>query len=150
MPFFSSSKTTRIMPAFSVTSHAIRDSKFWWPETGGEALSLVREYHPTAISLDVFLPDMLGWTVLNHLKQDLKTRHIPIQILTLDDDRHHGLARGAFAFITKPTSAEELDAALTRIQNYSKRSRKRLLVVEDNPTEQTAHPCAARTRRHRY
>ena len=106
--------------------------------TGGEALSLVREYHPTAISLDVFLPDMLGWTVLNHLKQDLKTRHIPIQILTLDDDRHHGLSRGAFAFITKPTSADELEAALTRIQNYSKRSRKRLLVVEDNPIEQTA------------
>ena len=62
--------------------------------TGGEALSLAREYHPAAISLDVFLPDMLGWTGLNHLKRDLKTRHIPIQMLTLDEDRHHGLSRG--------------------------------------------------------
>ena len=58
---------------------------------GAEALALAREFHPTAISLDVFLPDMLGWTVLNHLKQDPATRHIPVQMLTLDEDRHHGL-----------------------------------------------------------
>ena len=63
---------------------------------GAEALALAREFHPTAISLDVFLPDMLGWTVLNHLKQDPRTRHIPVQMLTLDEDRQHGLSRGAF------------------------------------------------------
>jgi CheY-like chemotaxis protein/signal transduction histidine kinase/HAMP domain-containing protein len=102
---------------------------------GTEALALAREYKPTAISLDVFLPDMLGWTVLNHLKQDPNTRHIPIQMLTLDEDRHHGLARGAFAFVTKPISTEELDAALNRICEYSRPHRKRLLIVEDNPAE---------------
>src|SRR5271168_2334870 len=75
---------------------------------GAEALALAREYSPTAVSLDVFLPDMLGWTVLNHLKQDPATRHIPVQMLTLDEDRHHGLSRGAFAFETKPTTSEEL------------------------------------------
>ncbi len=104
--------------------------------TGAEALALAREYNPTAISLDVFLPDMLGWTILNHLKQDSKTRHIPVQMLTLDEDRHHGLSRGAFSFVTKPTSTEDLDVALTRIRNYSQPRRKRLLVVEDNPAEQ--------------
>ena len=104
--------------------------------TGAEALSLAREYNPTAISLDVFLPDMLGWTILNHLKQDPRTRHIPVQMLTLDEDRHHGLSRGAFSFVTKPTSTEDLDAALTRIWDYSQPRRKRLLVVEDNPAEQ--------------
>ncbi|MFZ1014971.1 MAG: HAMP domain-containing protein, partial [Terracidiphilus sp.] len=104
--------------------------------TGAEALSLAQEYRPTAISLDVFLPDMLGWTVLNHLKQDPRTRHIPVQMLTLDEDRHHGLSRGAFAFVTKPTSPEDLDAALSRIKEYSQPRRKRLLVVEDNPAEQ--------------
>ena len=92
--------------------------------------------NPTAISLDVFLPDMLGWTVLNHLKQDSRTRHIPVQMLTLDEDRHHGLSRGAFAFVTKPTTTEGLEAALTRINDYSQPRRKRLLVVEDNPAEQ--------------
>jgi CheY-like chemotaxis protein len=82
------------------------------------------------------LPDMLGWTVLNHLKQDPKTRHIPVQMLTLDEDRHHGLSRGAFAFVTKPTSTDELNAALARIREYSQPRRKKLLVVEDNPAEQ--------------
>ncbi len=104
--------------------------------TGAEALALAREFHPTAISLDVFLPDMLGWTVLNHLKQDPATRHIPVQMLTLDEDRRHGLSRGAFAFVTKPSSTEEIDAALVRIRDYAQRQRKRLLVVEDNPAEQ--------------
>jgi CheY-like chemotaxis protein len=103
---------------------------------GAEALALAKEFHPTAVSLDVFLPDMLGWTVLNHLKQDAATRHIPVQMLTLDEDRHHGLARGAFAFVTKPTTTEGLDSALARIKEYSTPRRKRLLVVEDNPAEQ--------------
>ena len=99
-------------------------------------MRLAQEYHPTAVSLDVFLPDMLGWTVLNHLKQDPATRHIPVQMLTLDEDRHHGLARGAFAFVTKPTTPEGLETALARIKEYSAPRRKRLLVVEDNPAEQ--------------
>jgi CheY-like chemotaxis protein/signal transduction histidine kinase/HAMP domain-containing protein len=103
---------------------------------GSEALSLAREFRPTAISLDVFLPDMLGWTVLNHLKQDPSTRHIPVQMLTLDEDRHHGLSRGAFSFVTKPTTPQGLDSALDRIKEYSAPRRKRLLVVEDSPAEQ--------------
>jgi HAMP domain-containing protein/CheY-like chemotaxis protein len=104
---------------------------------GMEALALAREYHPIAVSLDVFLPDMLGWTVLNHLKQDPSTRHIPVQMLTLDEDRQQGLARGAFSFITKPTTSEGLSAALTKIKEYSSPRRRKLLVVEDNPAEQT-------------
>ncbi len=104
--------------------------------TGTEALELAREFNPTAISLDVFLPDMLGWTVLNHLKQDPRTRHIPVQMLTLDEDRLLGLSRGAFAYVTKPSTTEELDAALARIREYSQPRRKRLLLVEDNPAEQ--------------
>jgi CheY-like chemotaxis protein len=103
---------------------------------GAEALSLAREFHPTAISLDVFLPDMLGWTVLNHLKQDPGLRHIPVQMLTLDEDRQHGLTRGAFSFITKPTTPEALDTLFDRIKDYTTPRRKQLLVVEDNPAEQ--------------
>ncbi|MBI3325804.1 MAG: response regulator, partial [Nitrospinae bacterium] len=103
---------------------------------GADALDLARRYHPTAVSLDVFLPDMLGWTVLSHLKQDPATRHIPVQMLTLDEDRQHGLARGAFAFVTKPTTTEGLEVALSRIREYATSRRKRLLVVEDNAAEQ--------------
>jgi CheY-like chemotaxis protein/HAMP domain-containing protein len=103
---------------------------------GAEGLSLAREFRPTAISLDVFLPDMLGWTVLNHLKQDPTTRHIPVQLLTTDEDRQHGLARGAFSFMSKPVTPEGLEKALDRIKDYSSPRKKRLLVVEDNPAEQ--------------
>jgi CheY-like chemotaxis protein/signal transduction histidine kinase len=103
---------------------------------GAEALALAREFHPTAVSLDVFLPDMLGWTVLSQLKQDPGTRHIPVQMVTLDEDRQHGLARGAFAFMTKPTTPDGLETALSRIKEFSEPRRKRLLVVEDNAAEQ--------------
>ncbi|MFV3131085.1 HAMP domain-containing protein [Niveispirillum sp. KHB5.9] len=102
---------------------------------GADALALAREFKPTAVSLDVFLPDMLGWTVLSQLKQSPATRHIPVQIVTLDEDRQHGLARGAFAFLNKPTTTEGLEAALARIQEYARPRRKRLLVVEDNTAE---------------
>ena len=103
---------------------------------GADALDLARQYQPTAVSLDVFLPDMLGWTVLSHLKQDPATRHIPVQIVTLDEDRQHGLAHGAYSFVTKPTTTEGLEAALSRIRAYATLRRKRLLVVEDNAAEQ--------------
>ena len=89
-----------------------RDSRCWSLCAEPKLWRWRGNIHPTAVSLDVFLPDMLGWTVLNHLKQDPATRHIPVQMLTLDEDRHHGLARGAFSFVTKPTTPEGLEAAL--------------------------------------
>jgi HAMP domain-containing protein/CheY-like chemotaxis protein/signal transduction histidine kinase len=103
---------------------------------GAEALELAKQYQPTAVSLDVFLPDMLGWSVLTQLKQNPLTRHIPVQIITLDEDKHHGLARGAFSFVTKPTTTEGVEAALRRLKEYAAPRRKRLLVVEDNVAEQ--------------
>ncbi|MEA2874136.1 MAG: hypothetical protein QOH67_4112, partial [Hyphomicrobiales bacterium] len=103
---------------------------------GIDALELAKQFQPTAVSLDVFLPDMLGWTVLSQLKQNPLTRHIPVQIITLDEDRQHALARGAFSFVTKPTTTEGVEAAITRIKEYARPRRKRLLVVEDNPAEQ--------------
>ena len=104
--------------------------------TGIAALDLAREFRPAAVSLDVFLPDMLGWTILNHLKRDPTTRHIPVQMLTMDEDRQHGLSRGAFSFITKPTTPDGVLSALSRIKDYTTRSRRRLLVVEDDNREQ--------------
>src|SRR4029434_1165983 len=103
---------------------------------GAEALDLAKQFQPTAVSLNVFLPDMLGWTVLSQLKQNPLTRHIPVQIITLDEDRQHALARGAFSFVTKPTTTEGVEAAIARIKEYARPRRKRLLVVEDNPAEQ--------------
>jgi CheY-like chemotaxis protein/signal transduction histidine kinase/HAMP domain-containing protein len=105
-------------------------------QRGADALELARDYRPNAISLDVFLPDMLGWTVLSHLKRDPDLRHIPVQIISLDESRQEGLSRGAFSFITKPATTEGLEQALSRIKEYSMPRRRRLLVVEDSPAEQ--------------
>jgi CheY-like chemotaxis protein len=79
---------------------------------------------------------MLGWTVLSQLKHSPLTRHIPVQIITLDEDRQHALARGAFSFVNKPTTTEGVSAALSEIKEYARPRRKRLLIVEDNAAEQ--------------
>ncbi len=111
---------------------------------GTEGLALAREFQPTAISLDVFLPDMLGWTVLNHLKQDPQTRHIPVQILTVDEDRRHGLARGAFASVMKPATAEEIDAALHQDQGIRGARTQAIVDRGGQPRGATKHSRAAR------
>jgi CheY-like chemotaxis protein len=106
---------------------------------GAHGLELARQFRPAAISLDIFLPDMLGWTVLNQLKLDPATRHIPVQVLSVaDEDRHHGLAHGAFAYLVKSPTSDGIEAALDRIKNFSGPRTKRLLVVEDNEIERQA------------
>ncbi len=103
---------------------------------GGEALDLVTRYDVCAISLDIFLPDTIGWNVLSNLKHNPATRHIPVQIVTSDDDRQHGLARGAFSFLTKTANGDDLKSAFSRIRAYTTRPTRRLLVAEDNAAEQ--------------
>ena len=102
---------------------------------GQEGLSLARQFHPTAITLDIFLPDMLGWTVLNNLKLSPETRHIPVQIISLEEERQHGLSHGAFSYLVKPATTQDLEGAFDRIKAFVAPRTKRLLVVEDNATE---------------
>jgi CheY-like chemotaxis protein/HAMP domain-containing protein len=102
---------------------------------GRLALSLTKEYKPVAITLDIFLPDMLGWTVLSHLKQDPETRHIPVQILTVEEERLHGLGHGAFAYMIKPATTEDLGHTFGRLVDFTRTRRKQLLLVEDNEIE---------------
>ena len=102
---------------------------------GAHALALAHQLRPTAISLDIFLPDMLGWTVLNQLKLDPATRHIPVQIVSVEEERQHGLARGAFAYLVKEPTTSGLEAAFDRIKDFTGAHVKRLLVVEDDPIE---------------
>jgi CheY-like chemotaxis protein len=102
---------------------------------GADALSLAHKYKPTAVSLDIFLPDMLGWTVLSQLKQDPATRHIPVQICTVEEERQHGLERGAFAYLNKPLTTDSIEAAFERIKRFAEPRARQLLVVEDDPAE---------------
>ena len=112
-----------------------QDFKVLIARRGDEALSLALAYKPTAISLDVFLPDMLGWSILSQLKQNPETRHIPVQMLTLEEDRQRGLAHGAFSFLTKPAENSELKSALDRIKSFTQPRRKTLAIIEDNEAE---------------
>ncbi len=105
-------------------------------QNGTDALSLARKYRPNAVTLDVFLPDMLGWTVLSQLKHDPATRHIPVQVLTVEEERQYGLERGAFSFMTKPSTAEGLEDVFRRISEFIEPRTRELLVVEDDAAEQ--------------
>ena len=102
---------------------------------GNIGLDLAREYKPAAITLDIFLPDMLGWTVLNNLKRDAATRHIPVQIISLEEEQRHGLAHGAFSYMVKPVTTEGIEQCLERIHSFITPRVKRLLVIEDNQAE---------------
>jgi CheY-like chemotaxis protein len=102
---------------------------------GNAVRSLAREYNPVAIMLDIFLPDMLGWTVLSHLKQDSATRHIPVQIITVEEERMQGLGHGAFSYLIKPAAKEELEKTFDRIVDFTRTRDRQLLVVEDNELE---------------
>ncbi len=105
-------------------------------QNGTDALALARKYLPSAVTLDVFLPDMLGWTVLSQLKHDPATRHIPVQVLTVEEERQYGLERGAFSFMTKPSTTEGLQNVFRRIQEFIAPRTRELLVVEDDAAEQ--------------
>jgi CheY-like chemotaxis protein len=78
---------------------------------------------------------MLGWTVLNNLKLDPATRHIPVQMLSVEEERQHGLSHGAFSYLVKPATTEALEGALDRIKTYAEPQTRHLLVIEDNQIE---------------
>ncbi|MDB5943304.1 MAG: putative histidine kinase, atypical hybrid, partial [Ramlibacter sp.] len=105
---------------------------------GSHGLALARQFSPAAISLDIFLPDMLGWTVLNQLKLDPALRHIPVQIITMEEERQHGLSHGAFAYVLKEPTTAGLEAAFDRIKEFTVPRTRKLLVVEDNKIERDA------------
>ncbi|MGZ5181906.1 MAG: response regulator, partial [Ramlibacter sp.] len=105
---------------------------------GAIGLALARQFRPSAISLDIFLPDMLGWTVLNQLKLDPLLRHIPVQITSVERERQHGLSHGAFAYILKEPTTTGLELSMDRLKAFTEPRTKRLLVIEDNEIERDA------------
>jgi CheY-like chemotaxis protein len=103
----------------------------------GEAgLALARQYTPSAITLDIELPGMDGWSVLDRLKHTRTTRHIPVHIISVVEERQRGLRMGAIAFENKPVTPERLREALGKIDNFVQRGVKSLLVIEDDTTAQ--------------
>ncbi len=105
---------------------------------GADVVAMAEEFRPTGITLDVFLPDMLGWAVLSELKHNPATRHIPVLMVTQEENNRYGLARGAFAFLTKPADPASLSTAISRVKEFTGPGRKRLLIVEDSKSEQAS------------
>jgi signal transduction histidine kinase/DNA-binding response OmpR family regulator/HAMP domain-containing protein len=100
---------------------------------GSDALALVRQRRINAITLDINLPDIDGWRVLARLKDDPATRHIPVHIITTEEERQRGLRMGAIGVLTKPLkSKEELRDVFARIQGFVKPRTKGLLVATND------------------
>ncbi len=105
---------------------------------GSAALALAREIKPDAITLDVHLPDFDGWRVLDRLKVDLATRHIPIQIISVDENSEPALTQGTLGYVRKTEKRETLSEALDGLKDFIERPVKNLLLVEDDEIQSTS------------
>ncbi len=100
--------------------------------TGEEGLSLASEHLPQAVILDIRLPGMDGWAVLEALKEDSALRHIPVHVMSVEDPTIEAFRKGAIGFLNKPVKQEDLEAAFSRLEDILDRKMKNLLVVEDD------------------
>jgi HAMP domain-containing protein/CheY-like chemotaxis protein len=106
--------------------------------SGHQALELARSVKPDAMTLDLRLPDLDGWVLLDRLKHDAATRHIPVEIVSGLDEERRGLQCGALGFLHKPVDADVLKASLVAVRGFVERRVKQLLVVEDDPVQSQA------------
>jgi len=97
-----------------------------------KALALLREHRPAAVTLDLRLPDGDGWVLLDRIKHDPATRHIPVQIVSAAPEEQRGLQMGALSVLAKPVGKEAIEKALADTKDYLQRQVKHLLVVEDS------------------
>ncbi|MGZ7080926.1 MAG: response regulator, partial [Thermoanaerobaculia bacterium] len=102
---------------------------------GDAGLQIAHAFHPDAITLDIDMPGIDGWAVLDRLKHHPETRHIPVHIISGVRERQHGLKSGALAYLEKPVTKEALDESFAKISDFIDTSVKRLLVVEDDETQ---------------
>ncbi|RYF36992.1 MAG: response regulator, partial [Comamonadaceae bacterium] len=105
---------------------------------GAGALTLASQHKPSAITLDMHLPDMAGWRVLDRIKHDLALRHVPVCVISTDDSRDRAFESGALAFLEKPIRSKEvLDTMLEKVHDYVSRQEKSLLVALDDQAMRT-------------
>ncbi|MDB4929388.1 MAG: sensor hybrid histidine kinase [Myxococcaceae bacterium] len=106
---------------------------------GDTGLTLARELRPDAITLDLRLPVVDGWAILDRLKHDPRTRHIPVHVISaVEEGKQRGLRLGAMAYLQKPIDHETLSHAFASVRGFVERRVKNLLIVEDDPTQRAA------------
>jgi len=106
--------------------------------TGDAGLLCAQEYRPDAIILDIQLPVMNGWTVLDRIKHDMKIRHIPVHVVSVDDVTQRSLKQGAISFVQKPLNDSSMQDIFVHIDSFQQQKYKQLLVVEDNENQRAA------------
>jgi CheY-like chemotaxis protein len=103
--------------------------------TGQAALAMAYKFNPSAITLDIRLPDRDGWTILDRLKHDPRTRHIPVHVMTIEEQRRRALRYGAVRHWQKPMTNEDVSTAFDQMTEFSKRGPRKLLLVEDDEVQ---------------
>ena len=106
--------------------------------TAEEAVTLAKQYMPSAIVLDVGLPDQSGLSVLDRLKRDVDTRHIPIHVVSASDHAQTAMSLGAVGYMLKPVKREELAEVLKKLEAKLSQAMHRVLIVEDDPVQREA------------
>jgi CheY-like chemotaxis protein/signal transduction histidine kinase/CHASE3 domain sensor protein len=106
--------------------------------TAEEALTLARQFMPSAIVLDIGLPDQSGLSVLDRLKRDVRTRHIPVHVVSASDHAQTALSLGAVGYMLKPVKREELANVLAKLEARLEQRMRRVLIVEDDPLQREA------------
>jgi hypothetical protein len=102
---------------------------------GDIGLQMARQHRPDAITLDLDMPGIDGWNVLDRLKHDTSTRHIPVHVISVTDDPHRGMRLGAKTFWAKPSEKESLNEAFDAIREFSDRKLRTLLIIEDDDVQ---------------
>ena len=105
---------------------------------GESGLQLALQYRPTGILLDVMLPGMDGWTVIERLKDNPATRHVPVHFISAVDEANRGRELGAVGFLTKPVSREAIGAAFDRLLHFAEGHMRHLLVIDDDADSRAA------------
>ena len=105
---------------------------------GKVGLELVREFAPSAITLDLSLPDMDGWQILDRLKSDLATRHIPVFVISAQEEPENALKQGALRFLTKPIDESQIAEIFAKVNEMSETKAKKLLVIEDDESQRNS------------
>lgn len=104
-------------------------------DTGEEALFLAKKYRPNAIVLDIRLPDHSGMIVLDQLKMNTKTRHIPVHVISSEDFSRSALEMGAIGYMLKPVRKDELHVAFQNMTSVLEQNMKNVLIVEDDQVQ---------------
>jgi CheY-like chemotaxis protein len=106
--------------------------------TAEEALAMAAQHRPGAVILDVGLPDLSGLSVLDRLKHDARTRHIPVHVVSGHDYSETALSLGAVGYMLKPVKREDLAGAMQRLETKLEQRLRRVLIVEDDPVQRDA------------